>query len=246
MNFEKILFFIELVKEDPNLLIDIIKKKPVSISSYKNVKNIKNIGLSPNLIIDVGANIGQFAYMSRYYFPEAKIICFEPSNKNYSILEQNLKGYYNIELNKIGLGDKNGIFEFYNYNFDQISSFIKINESNKNPNYANSSYKLEKIEIKTLDDFLREETEYTTILLKLDVQGYEEKVLLGSKKSLKKIKYILLEIAFEQLYENQKIFHEMYELLVELGYSILAPVGFNRGKNNKIIEADFLFEKKND
>ncbi|MDF1613100.1 FkbM family methyltransferase [Stygiobacter electus] len=240
---KKIIDFVRLLKK-PKLIGLLVKKLPVSISSFRNVENLKKYIKQVNTVIDVGANIGQFTLAVNYYFPNLKIYSFEPSKLAYKRLIKSLGNNKNVILFNFGLGDVDGEIEFYENSFDQISSFSKIDLSNNNKVYKKSKSVTTKAVIKKLDDIFNTINVIPPVLLKLDVQGLEDRVLMGALKSLKSIDYILLELAFEKLYEEQLLFNEMNELLKSLGYNFIAPMGFNLGDDNRIIEVDALFRKE--
>jgi len=168
------------------VLKNILLKKPVSVTSFNNVKNIRYYIDSVKTFIDVGANKGQFAFAALNIFPHSTIYCFEPSQINFSKLQKNLSEYSNIILFNYGLGDTTGKFEFYDYQFDQISSLLKIHTGNENPHYKNSTCSKSIVSIEQLDDIVEQIEIISPAVLKLDVQGFENKVLLGSKNTLKK------------------------------------------------------------
>lgn len=215
----------------------------MSLSSFRNVENLKKYFKEINTILDVGANKGQFALAASCYYPNSNIYSFEPSELTYQHLLKNMGAKKNIKLFNFGLGDINGELEFYENSFDQISSFSKINFKNNNTIYKKSKILVGKALIKKLDDIFNSLNIEYPILLKLDVQGLEDKVLKGALKTLKNIDYILLELAFEKLYEDQLLFHDMNRYLNALGYNLIAPVGFNYGDDNRIIEIDALFKR---
>lgn len=73
-------------------------------SSLKNV--FKKAGSKKNIeiIFDVGANLGFVTLEFLNYFPKAKVYAFEPSNKNFKLLERAVKSHKNrVKLFKIGL-----------------------------------------------------------------------------------------------------------------------------------------------
>lgn len=239
---KNIIDFIRLLKK-PKVLSLLLKKQPVSLSSFRNVENLKKSFKQINTVIDAGANKGQFALAANYYFPHSNIFSFEPSKLAYKQIFRYLGNYKNIKLFNYGLGDVDGEIEFYEHTYDQISSFLKINPTNSNPNYKDSKASTSKVIVKKLDDVIEEIELISPVLLKLDVQGFEDRVLKGALKSLKNIDYILIELAFEKLYEDQLLFNEMNGLLNSLGYNFIVPVGFNYGDDNRIIEVDALFRK---
>jgi FkbM family methyltransferase len=237
----KHIFDYVLLFSNAKILKDILLRRPVSITSFHNVRNIKNYEENVKTFIDVGANKGQFAFAVLNFFPTSKIYCFEPSQRNFAKLKNNLSRYANIILFNDGLGEAAGEFEFYDYQYDQISSLLKIHTRNDNPNYKNSEWAKSTVSIKKLDEVIEHLDVISPSLLKLDVQGFEDKVLLGSVNALKKIDYLMIELPFVELYENQKLFHEMHPFISGLGFSLLAPLGFNTGKKNTVIEMDALY-----
>jgi len=226
------------------IFIWLIRGLPVSFSSFRNVENLKKYIPKLNTIIDVGANRGQFVLAAREYFPEAKIYSFEPCKRAFENFSKCFRNQKNISCFNFGLGDINGETEFYENSFDQISSFLRIGNDNKNIVYRNSRVASTKAVVRKLDDIYFSMDVVPPVLLKLDVQGFEDRVLKGGLKSLKNIDYILLEMAFEKLYENQLLFDDMYNFLISLDYRIIAPLGFNYGNDHRIIEIDALFERR--
>ena len=62
--------------------------------------------------------------------------------------------------------------------------------------------KMQKITVLTLDQFCKMQKIKKIDLIKLDVEGYEYMVLLGAKKIIKNIKYIIIEIQKNGMYKN--------------------------------------------
>ncbi|MEL7364229.1 MAG: FkbM family methyltransferase, partial [Bacteroidota bacterium] len=52
--------------------------KPFSITAFQMLRDLCRLGLRPKTVIDVGANIGQFARAAAETFPEARVVAFEP------------------------------------------------------------------------------------------------------------------------------------------------------------------------
>jgi FkbM family methyltransferase len=219
-------------------------RRPISIASFNNLRNIKRYCPEITTIIDVGANKGQFTFAAIHLFPNATVFSFEPLRRNYQKMQHLFNGNSKVKLFNFGLGSENGELEFYEHSYDQISSFLKVNPSNSNPNYKDSLSTSTKVSVRRLDDIIEFECIVSPVLLKLDVQGFEEQVLLGSLNLLKSIDYIMIELPFEELYDKQKLFNDMNEILLNLGFYLMAPLGFNTGKDNNIIEIDALYKNK--
>ena len=161
-----------------------------TIEIFKEIKNL-------NMLIDVGSNKGQFSILFKYYFPKAKIISFEPQKEFLKIQKKILTD--NVKFYPICLGDKNEI-SYLNITKKKDSSSILKPKILKDTIYE--IIKKKKVKTKRLDDLIK--LNYTNnILIKLDVQGFEKNVLMGSRKNLKKIKYILIELSSSEIYKNQ-------------------------------------------
>lgn len=58
---------------------------------------------NPDVILDLGANIGLATIIFRRQYPECKIICVEPADSNFVLLKENCKSLSNIEFEKAGV-----------------------------------------------------------------------------------------------------------------------------------------------
>ena len=82
-----------------------------------------------------------------------------------------------------------------------------------------------------------------TNLIKIDVQGYEYQVLLGSKKTLKKIKFIIIEISSDKNYYKE--FDKAKTLSFLNANNFRLKKIYNKTYDGKSWQADFLFINKN-
>jgi Methyltransferase FkbM domain len=80
--------------------------------------------------------------------------------------------------------------------------------------------------------------------MKLDVQGYEDRVIRGGIETIKNASAVLTEISFERLYAKQPLFHDLYSLLYSLGFRLTAVVTNKHDASGiRIIQADAIFER---
>jgi hypothetical protein len=70
----------------------------------------------------------------------------------------------------------------------------------------------------------------TPAFLKLDVQGYEDRVLAGAREGLRHVMLIECEVSVVPGYESQLGLHEMLDLFAGLGFRLraLEPAGRDR------------------
>jgi FkbM family methyltransferase len=173
--------------------------------------------LNINTVIDVGAHQGEFSSQIYQVLPNAKFYCFEPLRNNFRELKSNLT-LPNFSLFNLAMGDNLGKTEIHSNNFSPSSSLLKISKLHQETFPFSAATELETIEINTLDEIFKDISLEDNILLKIDVQGYEQKVLTGAKAILERVKVIIIETSFCELYEGQTLFADIYNLLTNQGF----------------------------
>lgn len=198
-------------------------------------------------IIDVGANRGQFARRISAIFPEAHIYCFEPLPEPF----EELKQWADCQQGKVtvfnmGLGDGEGTVRmFYHLNHSPSSSLLR------STNICEMHYPFTKKQIPVsvtlapLDKLL--EVPYISLLpdivIKLDVQGYEDRVIRGGIETFRKAKACVLEVCLDPLYEEQATFKNIFILLDELGYRYAGNLDQVYAADGHVIYLDAVFMK---
>ena len=94
-----------------------------------------------------------------------------------------------------------------------------------------------------LDELAKEYTSgIKNIFLKIDVQGFEEKVLAGGRQTIARAKVVLLELSYELLYENQPLFADIYEIMKDLGFRFQGTMAqMPHPKDGRLLDADCFF-----
>lgn len=197
-------------------------------------------------IIDIGANEGQFSEKIRLLFPESKIFAFEPLPDTYQKLKLNFKNDKIFKAINYAVGDTKSNLMIEKNEYSPSSSLLEMNDTHKaNFNFAIKTEKIE-IETDTLDNLLVDEIIAKPILIKIDVQGFEDKVIKGGKKMIENAEMIICETSFYELYNNQTLFGEIYSYLTSIGFEYKGNIEQLKSPiNNKILQADAIFKKMN-
>ncbi|MFA4828252.1 MAG: FkbM family methyltransferase [Thermodesulfovibrionales bacterium] len=198
-----------------------------------------------NLVLDVGANIGQYAKSLREIGYTGKIVSFEPLSSAYAQLTAaSGKDPLWEVAPRAAIGDRDGEITI-NISKNSVSSSVLPMlaphlKAAPDSGYVDSEmvslYKLDSLAYKYIDYSSR------SVYLKMDVQGFELQVLEGASKTLPMIKGIQLEMSLIPLYEGEPVFKDMLGKLEQLGYELYALIpGFTDGKTGRLLQLDGIF-----
>lgn len=192
-------------------------------------------------IVDIGANKGQFALAANEY-TSAKIISFEPLSKPAEKFKKIFKNNSNVSLKKIAIGPTKKVSDINVTNNDDSSSFLKVGNLQESI-FKSKIISTESVEVMPLENVINSDEIIQPALLKIDVQGYEQKVIEGCLSLINNFNYIYCECSFVELYKNQALAYEIINQLNELGFNLEGIYNVYY-KDGNLIQADILFTKK--
>lgn len=198
-----------------------------------------------DLVIDVGANEGQFGSLLRSLGYEGRILSVEPSSEAFSKLSVNAAADGKWKCINVALGETK---RKHVLNISRFSMFSSLLETTSYVNELDDGSVVqghESIDVTTLDELWAERRLGGRVLLKLDTQGYERPILLGARACLPQICSVQLELSLEPIYTGQPRIEEMIALLRELGFSMYTVwKGFEDHKTGAVLEVDGLFLRR--
>ena len=228
---------------------DIVKYHQTYVAGHFDEENLQ--GEYPWLkdfkfktILDIGANEGQFADKMHALFPETMIYSFEPIPEAFAQLDKNFKDIKQIKGINLAIGDTAGEITFNKNESSASSSFLDMADSHvESFDFAVKTVPI-KVKVDTLDHVMGKEKIDLPMLIKIDVQGFEDKVIRGGTDTLKKADMVICEVSFTELYKGQLLFDDTYELFKNLGFSYAGSVEQLRAPDtNRILQADAIFIK---
>lgn len=215
-----------------------------SLSSYLIVNRLKLIGVKPMTVIDVGANVGQFAIAAHKLFDEVSVLSIEANDEILADLKKNTLGLERVEVISTAVGDYDGKANFFINSDSQVSSLLELGSDRKSLFPESIVLNNKNIPIVKIDSLLKQRVLEEPILLKLDVQGAEEKVLIGAELFLMKIKWVLVEISFLDLYQDEATFDNIHGKMKAKGFKFVGIMNFHMSPDcKKLIEIDALFSR---
>jgi len=159
-------------------------------------------------VFDIGANVGTFTLLCNKLFKSKIIYSFEPIPLTYKCLMNNCSDFKNIKTFNLAFSDKKGVAKM---SFNRFESFISSFNSLKKGN------SLIQVKTETLNNFVKEYNIDKIDLLKIDVESFENLVLIGASNVLKNVRYLLIEITINQ--NKNYTISSLFSLLIGSGYN---------------------------
>lgn len=176
-------------------------------------------------MLEVGSHFGIDTLMINEIVPDCDIICFEPDPRNIKVLESKIKSN-KIILEKKAVSDLDGYMDFYlssgkcegcNDNFLKendwsASSSLKrpVIHLRQHPWVSfNKTIKVETIRLDSYEPIINKIIDF----IWMDVQGAEDLVFRGAKKTLERTKFLYTEFSNVELYEKQLSLDKIVEIL---------------------------------
>jgi len=218
--------------------LDIRRFRPYQDYEWMAAANIRTI-------LDIGANTGQFALMGHRLLPNAKLYSFEPLKDCYEQLKRNMEGVPQFLALNYALGDANGRVEMYRNAFSPSSSILPMGGLHTQAFPLTAVAEPEEIEIRRLDDVATGLDLAADVLIKIDVQGYEDKVILGGQRVISNAAVLIVETSCRPLYQGQALFDTIYDLLWPMGFAFTGCGEILKDPRDKtILQWDSIFMKK--
>lgn len=193
-------------------------------------------------VVDIGANVGQFALISRKCFPDARIDSFEPLTEPADRYEKVFAGDANTHLHRLALGASEGETTIHVSQADDSSSLLPIGKTQTDLFPGTAERETRTIRVAPLDAVLSAQDIPSPALLKLDVQGFELEALRGCESLLDQFRYVYCECSFVELYEGQALAHEVIEYLSRHEFKLSGVYNMTYDKKGLAVQADFLFD----
>ena len=197
-----------------------------------------------DVVLDIGANAGQFGQKLRGFGYRDAIMSYEPVPSAFKQLERIAEADNKWTAHNFAIGSESGELKL------NISANSKFTSALSPKDNAQEVYggivadRVESVPVWTLDHVA---TEYEgNILIKIDTQGFERQVIEGGKKTVARSKAVLMELPIIALYDNSWRLSEAIEYMDGLGFvpTQIDPVNFHPMDRQALVEIDCLFRPR--
>lgn len=203
--------------------------------------------LGTDLVLDVGANAGQYGIEIRRSGYAGRIVSFEPASETFARLRDTSQSDPLWAARHIALGAEPGTATLnLAANDGKSSSFLDQRDVSFGTTATARYVGAETVEVSTLETVGPEITsEQDRVLLKIDVQGLEVEVLDGAGSFLERVQAIETELSLYPMYEDQPDWRELCDRLGELGFVFFAvDPGYSDPRSGRLVEMDGLFVRE--
>jgi len=203
-----------------------------------------------DLVLDVGANLGQFGSQLRQSSKyRGRIVSFEPVRHVYEQLRSRAAADPLWEAHCMALGSRNATAEINVSSESDFTSFLPLEryateQFNNHPSTAGT----EMVEVRRLEDVLGEVApgwEDARIFLKLDTQGYDLEVFAGLGSAVGSMRILLSELSLIPVYAGMPHLTESIARYEEAGFGIVGMYPVSREASTRcVIEFDCLMVRR--
>jgi FkbM family methyltransferase len=223
---------------------DVSRFSPTSHPLARRKRLFECFGI--DTVLDIGASWGKYAQeLRRDIGYEGRILSFEPLSAAFRLLEQNAKRDPRWDVFNFALGDATGTGEINVAGNSYSSSLLDMLPSHLRAAPESRYVTKEVIQIRTVDSLVDDLcSAATSIYMKIDAQGYEERVIRGAERALASINTIQAEISLVPLYDGALSLTEMCTLMQQKGYTLVAlEEAFSEFRTGQLLQVDGLFHR---
>lgn len=197
-----------------------------------------------DLVLDVGANSGQYAVALRRAGYAGHILSFEPLRDAWEQCKANASRdpLWSVAP-QMALGATEGRVEIHVAKNSVSSSILPMHDTHRAAAADASYVGIESVDLRRLDRVAREAIDSARRpFLKIDTQGYEREVLEGASDVIDRLWGIQLEISLTPLYEGSPTLADILRLMEQSGFvpQALLP-GFSELRSGRMLQVDGLF-----
>jgi FkbM family methyltransferase len=196
------------------------------------------------MVIDVGANRGQFTVAVSEIMKPDIVHSFEPLPEEGEKLEKACRQYPQVTVHHLALGAREAVTELHINAHTQSSSLLALGDRHLDVFPAATAQQDVRVNVARLDQVLSPMGMLPECLLKVDTQGFEMEVIEGAGALLDHIDWLIAELSFRPLYDGEHTFLEVVGRLETMGFRFERPVGALRHPiTGEYLQVDALFRR---
>lgn len=197
-----------------------------------------------DLVVDVGANVGQYGMRLRANRYTGRIVSFEPYGQAFAQLRRTASRDPAWDVHRVALSDAEGELELNVSGNSFSSSLLPLTDRHLESAPGSAFVASEVVPTARLDAMWSEVVGAARAWLKLDVQGFELHVLRGAGDRLGEARAVQVELSLEPLYEGAPDWRAVVDWLTGRGFALVGvEPGFDDPTSGRMLQFDAVFVK---
>jgi FkbM family methyltransferase len=199
-----------------------------------------------DLVVDVGANSGQYAASLRAAGYRGRIVSFEPLSEPYCQLATASGKDASWECRHLALGQRRGIARLNVSEDTRNSSLFAVGERHLRAVPDSRTVGAEMVSMDRLDAIWLEVAHGARRpYLKIDTQGYELEVLRGTTDALRAFSLVEVELSLLAVYDAGPLFGDVVRFLTQRGFTPIAFEGvLDDPETGEMLQTDAIFRRE--
>jgi FkbM family methyltransferase len=223
------------------ILQSILRRFGYELVRYPIVHFLDRFGI--DVVLDVGANTGQYGRELRRLGYRGRIVSFEPLRAAFEELERNAMGDPAWSTVRLAMGSADTEATLHVSGKSASSSLLDMLPRHTEVAPETAYVAEERVDVRCLDHVIDTYCSRSDrVLLKIDTQGFESEVLAGARESLNWIAGVQMELSMVPLYLSEKL---VEDLIASVRAHGLVPYWLNHGfkdpSSQQLLQVDGLF-----
>ncbi len=243
-------FFAKTIFEKWNMLLYRLSLSGLGVLNSENsrvsgeeyfLKKYLHLTAPGGVIIDVGANAGEYSLTCAELRPDANVFAFEPHPKTFQVLLGSLSGANAHCYNK-AVGRAAGTLELFDYDDQDGSPHASVYKEVIEGIHKGNAVS-HKVEVVSLDDFIKAQGLKDICLLKIDTEGHELEVLKGAAETIDLGSIGAIQFEFNEMNVISRCFlSDFVDILADYDLYRLLPSGMIKIKYDSFHGEIFAYQ----
>lgn len=196
-------------------------------------------------LLDVGANVGQYAALVRAAGFDGRIVSIEPLPDAFARLNRRMGPDPKWSGLRVAAGAERGRATIHVAENSYSSSMLEVTDLHLSADPASQTRRDLVVDVTTIAEVVgREDLDPVRTLLKIDTQGFESAALDGAGELLDSFAAIQLELSYAELYAGQASASELTERLASHGLTPWTWDAGISGADGRLLQSDTLFVRR--